>query len=372
MKFLFVAPRMHTNQIGVIQALLSNHHDVIFHVLLQGHTESYTTLKPDKIEATGFSRLISRLRDTQRVNSPSLFPSPIKYYSLVKAVAPDFVVVRDPSRFFSLVAAICARFLDKKVIFYNQQEIDRPRSGISRIFEKISIVVFDAIQISPIVFNWEKRKSLENRKYFLPFAIHQIVPPEDRNGPVNILCVGKFNPRKNLILFVQAIEVLARRYRIKANLVGEVSTLEQKAYYYEVLEYISDRGLGAIIVVTANVQYELLQTMYLGHDLFVLPASNEPASVSVLEALGAGMAVVCSDTCGTRCYVEEGNTGFVFKSDSLVDLVVRVEQAIKDRNNLNFMRRNAYQFSLTNLSEYSYLEALSEAVFKAWGIKLDQ
>ena len=42
---------------------------------------------------------------------------------------------------------------------------------------------------------------------------------------------------------------------------------------------------------------------YRNHHLFLLPAANEPASISLLEAIGYSMPVICSDTCGTQFYV---------------------------------------------------------------------
>ena len=46
MKFLFLAPRYHTNQIGIIRNLIKNKHKVFFNSLFKGKTEDHSLLKP--------------------------------------------------------------------------------------------------------------------------------------------------------------------------------------------------------------------------------------------------------------------------------------------------------------------------------------
>ena len=59
--------------------------------------------------------------------------------------------------------------------------------------------------------------------------------------------------------------------------------------------------------------------------MFILPSKNEPASISLLEAMGNSMPVICSDTCGTRFYLKK-NFSKIFKSDSLNSLTNSIEE----------------------------------------------
>ena len=46
MRFLFIAPRFHTNQIEIIKALKKNKYKVHFNSIYKGKIEDYKDLKP--------------------------------------------------------------------------------------------------------------------------------------------------------------------------------------------------------------------------------------------------------------------------------------------------------------------------------------
>ena len=56
-----------------------------------------------------------------------------------------------------------------------------------------------------------------------------------------------------------------------------------------------------------------------------LEAAEKVKNEAVLEAMGKGLPVICSNTCGTRWYVQEGITGRLFEDGSLDSLVDSLE-----------------------------------------------
>ena len=65
----------------------------------------------------------------------------------------------------------------------------------------------------------------------------------------------------------------------------------------------------------------------------MLPSVNEPASVSNLEAMSHGLAVITTDSNQTSCYTEPGENGYVIKSNDLEDLK-KLEILINDKTKL--------------------------------------
>ena len=57
MKFVFVAPRFHTNQYEIVKTLQNNGHDVEFNVVEIGHTEDHSLLMPKLYEPCFLSKL---------------------------------------------------------------------------------------------------------------------------------------------------------------------------------------------------------------------------------------------------------------------------------------------------------------------------
>ena len=75
-----------------------------------------------------------------------------------------------------------------------------------------------------------------------------------------------------------------------------------------------------IVKTKVNIPHTRMQDYYQDHDLFVLPATAEPASISVLESVGLGTPSICSDTNGTKFYLLENNFGLTFKDNNEDDL----------------------------------------------------
>ena len=63
-----------------------------------------------------------------------------------------------------------------------------------------------------------------------------------------------------------------------------------------------------------------MASYYQNSDLFILPATEEPASISVLESIGMGTPAICSDTNGTRFYLTENKFGLTFVDNDIESL----------------------------------------------------
>jgi glycosyltransferase involved in cell wall biosynthesis len=316
---VFVAPRFHTNQVGVVKALLTQGHAVVFHSLLRGRTEDYSVLSPEIIAEAGLSKMLRRLLGDRGTNRPNAFPNPFSYYRRLKQVRPDVVVVRDPSRAFSLVAAACARLLGARVVFYSQDFLRRRYSLPRRVATWLLLRLFSAAWYTPLL-GAEDKDSPPRGRYFVPFVVERGETSRKDTGRTVVLMVGKYLERKNHLLLVEALAPIMAERDVDAVIVGEAATSEQHDRRNDVARRIEELGLKDRFTLLHNISFRDMPAIYQAADLFVLPASNEPAAVSVLEAIGFGIPAICSDSCGTRFYVEEGTTGAIFRSGVVEDL----------------------------------------------------
>jgi glycosyltransferase involved in cell wall biosynthesis len=163
--------------------------------------------------------------------------------------------------------------------------------------------------------------------------------------------IGKYHQeRKKHLLFIQALGNLKNKYRFTATIVGECATEHQQANFNFLEQEARKLKLGNQIEFKQNVPYHKMAELYASHHIFVLPAINEQYGVSVNEALGYGLPVICTDTCGAKFNISNGHNGFVVKSDSLDDLTAALEKTISDHKTLTQMRQDSLQYARENLS----------------------
>jgi phosphatidyl-myo-inositol dimannoside synthase len=173
---------------------------------------------------------------------------------------------------------------------------------------------------------------------------------EPANGPFRILCVGRLIRRKRQDQLITAISLLKER-GIEAwlELVGTGD--EEAAYRAE-----ADRlGVSDRVTFAGYVPREKIVPRYASAHVFALPSENEGMSVSMLEAMAAGLPVVVSRTGGTSELVEESVTGLTFDCGDVQALVAHLGRLAGDRALCERMgraaRAKAAQFSWDAVAE---------------------
>lgn len=89
---------------------------------------------------------------------------------------------------------------------------------------------------------------------------------------------------------------------------------------------------------------QAMPSVYSLADVFILPSQGpgETWGVSVNEAMASGKAVLVSSKCGCAIdLVEDGVTGYIFRSNDLNDLITKMKLLVSDKEKLKVMGRNA-------------------------------
>ena len=140
---------------------------------------------------------------------------------------------------------------------------------------------------------------------------HPGVPPfEEWRDPdrVNLLFVGRLDPRKGLPCLLAAMPEVVERTRGRARLliVGD-------SYLRARFESGVPAAARGHVRFLGHVPAADLPRWYATGDVFCSPASgNESFGIVLLEAMAAGRAVVASDIPGYRSVVNPGENGVVF------------------------------------------------------------
>lgn len=128
-------------------------------------------------------------------------------------------------------------------------------------------------------------------------------------GRLRLVTVARLNKMKGHSHLIAAVSELVRLgYDIKYDIIGEGD------YEKEIAQSILDYKLNDHVKILGPVDNDQIFKILSAYDVFVLPSVGlgEAAPVAVMEAMGAGIPVVCSIIGGTPEMIEDGKTGFLF------------------------------------------------------------
>ena len=342
MRILFVAPRFHTNQVPLMEALLAGGHQVQFHVERVRPSEDHSLVTPRVIPG---DPAVAGWRLPLARGGSEWTPDLLSYRRVLKEFAPDAVVVREPTRPLSLVAALAARSLGAHVVFYTQSPVHDQRKFARDLLRGTLLTLFGAEWISPVQGNPDL-DPVHPHYHYLPFACPLAGSGKSHwfsGDRINLLSIGKFYPRKNHLLLLEALARLREEFNVHLTIVGECSNEPQRHYLAQVREAVARHGLADSVDIRLNLPYRQVLQTYEEHDLFVLPSHDEPAAVSLLEAMARGLPVLCSDTNGTACYVEVGGNGAVFTDNDATDLHGKLRTLLASRTQLQAFGRRSLE-----------------------------
>jgi len=142
-------------------------------------------------------------------------------------------------------------------------------------------------------------------------------------GPVDILCVARFVPRKRQRDLVDAVAQLSREgVRCTLFLAGDGPTKDE----------VSARAhaTNADIRFLGEVVGDDLRELYRSADVFCLPSTWEGMAGSVMEAMASGLPVVGSDVSGIKDLVVDGVTGLLVEPCNPAHLADALRELLLD------------------------------------------
>lgn len=155
------------------------------------------------------------------------------------------------------------------------------------------------------------------------------VSPENFGDPTtprasDILFVGSWIPRKGISTLVASLRRLGQQSKLSVTLAG-VGIGNASSAHAE-LGRLPGLQLSIIERVPRTELFELYKT----HRVLLFPSLSEGFGMVVLEAMAAGMAVVCSDIPGAAELIEDGVNGLVVPPRDPETLAARCFGVLQD------------------------------------------
>jgi glycosyltransferase involved in cell wall biosynthesis len=139
-----------------------------------------------------------------------------------------------------------------------------------------------------------------------------------------LLYVGAIQPRKNIkVLLAAFADARTNNPEMKLVLAGEKAWL-----WKETIEAIENHPFKDDIIVTGKVSFAVLATLYASAKMFIFPSLYEGFGIPVLEAMAAGVPVICADNSSLP---EVGGTAALyFESSDTKVLTQHIESLWQD------------------------------------------
>ena len=360
---------MHTNEYGITKFFINRGYKVIFHVNSIGRTEAYDLVTPTQFHDSYLSKVIQYFFGQGRGDLGFSFPSFLRYFLLSRKEQAGIVFIKNPFRVFSVISLVSYGVNGSRIIFYSQSHF-HDWSFLKWFFAKTLVKFTNSIWITP-VSNDKLSDGYPKGFYYLPFVVDESCVDTYRSEErINLLMVGKYkSDRKNHKLFLDVVALLSKKYDIHSTVVGESGDNFAIQKMNSLKGYADNLEIGDRVDFYSNVDFSKMKEIYLQHDIFVLPASNEPAAISPLEAMANGLIPICSDSCGTKVYIENCFPDLVFDSNSATSLYNTIELLLSNPQKIECYKAHTKQCK-KKFDSNTYFQTLRRILYLHWDIEV--
>lgn len=376
MKVIYMSHRYHTNQTTIMKGWVENGHEVRFLSQYAGKIEDYTYVKPIVVGYSRFFRFwdyiyihLVKRKDPFAIDMKLKygFPPIFKLAKYIKEFAPDLAIIRERSIYSICMNAIC-KYYKIPTILYNLSPVwDKPKK--MDLAHKIVWKLTPEYRITPTNLVGIDYTGLvkDEKAYWAPFLMEPKMSPDKKKyfdgNQINVFCIGKYQERKNHQMMIEVIEELLPQYPLHLTIAGEISNHFHEEYYKKVTDYVKEHDLSDKVTFLVNLTREQVYQEYQRADVYVVPSTGEPASITVIEAMAFSVPAISGSDNGTASYIDYGKTGYVFEDNNKSDLKDKLEKIVCDRDNLMQMGAAGYQHVKDHFQFKNYFEKI-EMIFQ--------
>ncbi len=382
MKILYVAPRMHTNQVPMLKGLLEIGHQVKFLAYYVGQIESHDVVEPTVLKPSRASQ--NKIQKKMNADKCLIYddavckymhPRFIDLYNEIAAFKPDVVILRNRGLNGLMVVIACKLLNIKKVIGYTQEPllILKKKKSLSKVVKDI---LFPKAEYTPVEYIHLQGQDIANEQrrshcHFVPMVYSDVAERKvyDKREIVQFIDIGKYRDYKNHFVLVNAIHLLKERNDFHVTIMGQNGTKVEDDYLKKLKEQIFEYGIEDKISFVDTVDYSLMQEIYAKHDVLILPSKHETFGMVILEAMANGLAIISSDNCGATSYSEKSGGGLVFNHKDAEELAEQMRRILDKKDSLALMGKKNIDFVNSNCSVQNYLECLNKLIEEEYGKK---
>ena len=309
-------------------------------------------------------KIKNRLINYFRIIQISIFTT----YKIIKKENIDIVCFQDPVSSFFSILFLKARRTEVKIIVETHGDFIETLSleknlVLPRLYKKLFYImgkysigksnIIRAVSSSTEqqVLDIDSSKSVVRFPAWIDFKDFQNIEPKPLSkDKFNILFIGSVTDRKKPHMIIEAIQ----RINDKSYNLSIVGPAPNEKYFKELKDLIDKSDLQNQVSLIGPVDRESVKDYYSTSNLMILPSISEGLARVIFESQVAMCPVLVTDAPGMSDIVIDGQTGYVFKSNNLDSLSLKIEYIKNNYEEASLVAKNAKGFILSNYSEDNF------------------
>ena len=309
-------------------------------------------------------KIKNRLINYFRIIQISIFTT----HKIIKKENIDIVCFQDPVSSFFSILFLKARRTEVKIIVETHGDFIETLSleknlVLPRLYKKLFYImgkysigksnIIRAVSSSTEqqVLDIDSSKSVVRFPAWIDFKDFQNIEPKPLSkDKFNILFIGSVTDRKKPHMIIEAIQ----RINDKSYNLSIVGPAPNEKYFKELKDLIDKSDLQNQVSLIGPVDRESVKDYYSTSNLMILPSISEGLARVIFESQVAMCPVLVTDAPGMSDIVIDGQTGYVFKSNNLDSLSLKIEYINNNYDEASLVAKNAKGFILSNYSEDNF------------------
>jgi len=309
-------------------------------------------------------KIKNRLINYFRIIQISIFTT----HKIIKKENIDIVCFQDPVSSFFSILFLKVRRAEVKIIVETHGDFIETLSleknlVLPRLYKKLFYImakysigksnIIRAVSSSTEkqVLDIDSSKSVVRFPAWIDFKDFQNIEPKPLSkDKFNILFIGSVTDRKKPHMIIEAIQ----RINDKSYHLSIVGPAPNEKYFKELKDLIDKSDLQNQVSLIGPVDRESVKDYYSTSNLMILPSISEGLARVIFESQVAMCPVLVTDAPGMSDIVIDGQTGYVFESNNLDSLSLKIEYIKNNYEEASLVAKNAKGFNLSNYSEDNF------------------
>lgn len=309
-------------------------------------------------------KIKNRLINYFRIIQISIFTT----HKIIKKENIDIVCFQDPVSSFFSILFLKVRRAEVKIIVETHGDFIETLSleknlVLPRLYKKLFYImakysigksnIIRAVSSSTEqqVLDIDSSKSVVRFPAWIDFKDFQNIEPKPLSkDKFNILFIGSVTDRKKPHMIIEAIQ----RINDKSYNLSIVGPAPNEKYFKELKDLIDKSDLQNQVSLIGPVDRENVKDYYSTSNLMILPSISEGLARVIFESQVAMCPVLVTDAPGMSDIVIDGQTGYVFESNNLDSLSLKIEYIKNNYDEASLVAKNAKGFILSNYSEDNF------------------